>query len=127
METERIVEPKRPGPATCAARDKAEADHSAGSCQPAGDQRSTHSVDCWLVWANAVDRALIHGLRGRPSNRRLAARWKRKILTRLRERYADFGPTLTAEHFAQEGLQVTARRCASRWSRPACGTPPRNA
>jgi hypothetical protein len=43
------------------------------------------------------DRALINGLR--PSNRRLAAGWERKILTRVRERYVDFGPTLAAEHW----------------------------
>src|SRR6202140_1644151 len=60
------------------------------------------------------DRALIHGLRGRPSNRRLAAGWARKILTRVRERYADFGPTLAAEHLAQEGLLVS-RETRRKW------------
>ena len=60
------------------------------------------------------DRALIHGLRGRPSNRRLAAGWERKILTRVRERYADFGPTLAAEHLAQEGLLVS-RETLRKW------------
>jgi transposase len=60
------------------------------------------------------DRALLHGLRGRPSNRRLAARWERKILTRVRERYADFGPTLAAEHLAQEGLPVS-RETLRKW------------
>src|SRR5438876_9066704 len=44
------------------------------------------------------DRAVIHGLRGRRSNRRLAARLELKILRRVRQRYADFGPTLAAEH-----------------------------
>ena len=44
------------------------------------------------------DRALVHGLRGRPSNRKLATRFEQKILARLRQRYADFGPTLAAEH-----------------------------
>jgi predicted ArsR family transcriptional regulator len=42
------------------------------------------------------DRALLHGLRGRPSNRRLAVRFEQQILRRVRERYADFGPTLAA-------------------------------
>ena len=60
------------------------------------------------------DRALLHGLRGRPSNRRLAARWERQILTRVRERYADFGPTLAAEHLAQEGLPVS-RETLRKW------------
>ena len=40
------------------------------------------------------DRAVIHGLRGKPSNRRLAAGLELKILRRVRQRYADFGPTL---------------------------------
>jgi hypothetical protein len=40
------------------------------------------------------DCAMIHGLRGRPSNRRPAAQFEQKILARVRQRYADFGPTL---------------------------------
>src|SRR6202795_4146288 len=60
------------------------------------------------------DRAVIPGLRGRPSNRRLAAGWARKILRRVRERYADFGPTLAAEHLAQEGLLVS-RETLRKW------------
>ena len=60
------------------------------------------------------DRAVIHGLRGRPSNRRLAARLELKILRRVRQRYADFGPTLAAEHLAQEGLPVS-RETLRKW------------
>jgi predicted DNA-binding protein (UPF0251 family) len=36
------------------------------------------------------DRAVIHGLRGRPSNRKFAARFEQKILARVQQRYADF-------------------------------------
>src|SRR5260370_21510286 len=60
------------------------------------------------------DRAVIHGLRGRPSNRKLAARFEQKILARIGQRYADFGPTLAAEHLAKEGFLVsreTLRKC----------------
>src|SRR4029077_12402615 len=60
------------------------------------------------------DRAVIHGLRGRPSNRRLAARLELNILRRVRQRYADFGPTLAAEHLAQEGLPVS-RETLRKW------------
>src|ERR1700692_2835699 len=60
------------------------------------------------------DRAVIHGLRGRPSNRRLAARFEQQILTRVRQRYADFGPTLAAEHLAQEELSVS-RETLRKW------------
>jgi predicted DNA-binding protein (UPF0251 family) len=52
------------------------------------------------------DRAVLHGLRGSLSNRSLAARLEQQILRRVRQRYADFGPTLAAEHLAQEGLLV---------------------
>jgi transposase len=60
------------------------------------------------------DGALVHGLRGRPSNRKLAARLEQKILARLRQRYADCGPTLAAEHLAQEGFSVS-RETLRKW------------
>src|ERR1700738_3457149 len=60
------------------------------------------------------DRAVIHGLRGKPSNRRLAAGLELKILRRVRQRYADFGPTLAADHWAQEGLPVS-RETLRKW------------
>src|ERR1700726_454926 len=60
------------------------------------------------------DRAVIHGLRGRPSNRRYIVRFEQQILTRVRQRYADFGPTLAAEHLAQEGLPVS-RETLRKW------------
>src|ERR1700726_1457187 len=60
------------------------------------------------------DRAVIHGLRGRPSNRRYVVRFEQQILTRVRQRYADFGPTLAAEHLAQEGLPVS-RETLRKW------------
>src|SRR5580698_7056435 len=53
------------------------------------------------------DGALVHGLRGQPSNRKLAARLEQKILARVRQRYADFGPTLAAEHLAEDGFTVS--------------------
>ena len=40
------------------------------------------------------DTALVHGLRGRPSNRRLDAALRRDVLQAYRQRYADFGPPL---------------------------------
>src|SRR5271156_6220106 len=60
------------------------------------------------------DAALVHGLRGRPSNRKLATPFEQKSLARLRQRYADFGPTLAAEHLAQEGLSVS-RETLRKW------------
>lgn len=71
------------------------------------------------------DRAVIHGLRGRPSNRRLTARFEQKIVARVRQRYADFGPTLAAEHLAQEGLQVS-RETLRKWMAKASLWRPRS-
>ena len=69
-----------------------------------------------LLWGLQVrgDAAVIHGLRGRPSNRKLAAGYKQKIVARVRQRYADFGPTLAAEHLAKEGL-VVSRETLRKW------------
>jgi len=71
------------------------------------------------------DAALVHGLRGRPSNRKLAARLEQKILARLRQRYADFGPTLAAEHLAQEGFSVS-RETLRKWMTQAALWRPRS-
>jgi hypothetical protein len=43
------------------------------------------------------DRAIIHGLRGRPSNHQLPQTLVDKANRKLAERYSDFGPTLAAE------------------------------
>ena len=53
------------------------------------------------------DRAVIHRLRGRPSNRKFAVCFQQKVLARVGQRYADFGPTLAAEHLAQEGFALS--------------------
>jgi len=60
------------------------------------------------------DGGIVHRLRGRPSNRKLAASLEQKILARIRHRYADFGPTLAAEHLAKDGLLVS-RETLRKW------------
>ena len=60
------------------------------------------------------DGGIVHGLRGQPSNRKLAASLEQKILARVRHRYADFGPTLAAEHLAQDGLRGS-RETLRKW------------
>jgi Helix-turn-helix domain len=52
------------------------------------------------------DQALIHGLRGRPSNHRADPAQRQKVLAAYRQRYADFGPTFACEKLAGEGLRV---------------------
>jgi transposase len=54
------------------------------------------------------DASLVHGLRGRPSNRRLDPKTKQQILRAYRKEFADFGPTLASEKLAERGLAVCA-------------------
>jgi len=53
--------------------------------------------------------AIAHRLRGRPSNRRIAAEVRDDALALVRERYADFGPALASEKLADlHGLKLSA-------------------
>src|ERR1700691_300360 len=54
------------------------------------------------------DAAIVHGLRGKPSNRQCDAKIRKKVLTAYRKRYPDFGPTFACEKLALEGLNVSA-------------------
>jgi hypothetical protein len=69
------------------------------------------------------DAALVHGLRGQPSNHRLDPALQRAVLEAYCLRYADFGPTFASEKLAHEGLRVgpqTLRRwllAAGLWQR----------
>src|SRR6516162_6009241 len=47
------------------------------------------------------DAALVHGLRGKPSNRRYDAEKRRQVLALYRQRFADFGPTFACEKLAE--------------------------
>src|SRR4029079_2356350 len=60
------------------------------------------------------DGALVHGLRGRPSNRQADPQLKAAVLKAYRQDYADFGPTLAAEKLAARGLAVSAE-ALRRW------------
>ena len=54
------------------------------------------------------DGALVHGLRGRASNRKISKTIEQRSLHRLRRPdYAGFGPTLAAEHLARRGIRVS--------------------
>jgi hypothetical protein len=69
------------------------------------------------------DAAIVHRLRGRPSNHRSDPVFRRAVLAAYHRRYADFGPTLASEKLAEEGLAVgaqTLRRwliAEGRWQR----------
>jgi hypothetical protein len=55
----------------------------------------------------AGDAALVHGLRGKPSNRQFKARLRRKVLAAYRRQFAGFGPTFASEKLAELGLVVS--------------------
>ena len=59
------------------------------------------------------DRGLVHGNRGRRSNRARPAEFRQALLELYRERYEGFGPTLAAEKLAEDGYELdheTVRR-----------------
>jgi hypothetical protein len=61
----------------------------------------------WKRYQADGDAGLVHRLRGQPSARRKPAALRAQALARYAEdRYADFGPTLMAEHLAKEKLVV---------------------
>ncbi len=54
------------------------------------------------------DRGIMHRLRGRTSNRRLAAAIQARAVKLVKSRYSDFGPTLAAEYLEEKhGLRVS--------------------
>lgn len=53
------------------------------------------------------DAGLVHGLRGRASNRREDPKVRKQILQAYRKQYAGFGPTLACEKLAEQGLNVS--------------------
>jgi hypothetical protein len=62
------------------------------------------------------DRAVIHGLRGRPSKRKIAAGTQRKALEILGgEVYRGFGPTLAGEYLANKHKIAVSRETVRQW------------
>jgi hypothetical protein len=60
------------------------------------------------------DAAIVHGLRGRPSNRRSAATFRRRVIEACRGVLAALGPTMAAEKLAAMGLAVP-KETLRRW------------
>jgi hypothetical protein len=64
----------------------------------------------WRVWQCFKDQGavgLVHGLRGKASNRRFPEEFRSRVIKRHQERYPDFGPTLACEKLAEEGLVLS--------------------
>jgi hypothetical protein len=60
------------------------------------------------------DAAVVHGLRGRPSNHQADADLRQRILLAYRTHFHDFGPTLACEKLAERGLD-TSLETLRRW------------
>src|SRR5436190_6028367 len=58
-------------------------------------------------WEAEGDQAVVHRLRGRPSNRRTDTARRQQILDAYRRDYPDFGPTFASEKLAERGLVVS--------------------
>jgi hypothetical protein len=70
------------------------------------------------------DRAVIHRLRGRRSNRKIAERVREKVVGLVKREYSDFGPTLASEYLAEgHGVRVSRETLrgwmiAAQWWKP---------
>ena len=63
----------------------------------------------WARYRKGGAKALQHGNCGQSSNRSHPKKFRQAVRERVRSRYGDFGPTLAAEHLAEEeGLAVHA-------------------
>lgn len=61
------------------------------------------------------DRAIVHGLRGRPSRRRIGRKVQQKAVEIVKREYADFGPTLASEYLARDHGIAVSRETLRRW------------
>lgn len=61
------------------------------------------------------DRAVVHGLRGKPSKRRLKAKVRERAVALYRKEYADFGPTLAAEYLAEKHRIAMSKETLRKW------------
>lgn len=66
-------------------------------------------------WQADGDESLVHGLRGKASNRRTAGALKKRVLRLYERRYKDFGPTLAAEYLSEELGEEIKTSTLRRW------------
>ena len=61
------------------------------------------------------DVAVVHRLRGRPSNRKLSGRMRGRVMGLLEGKYKGFGPTLAAEYIAEKEKIQVSRETLRQW------------
>ncbi len=74
----------------------------------------------WRRYRNEGAAGLIHRRAGKPSNRARPQPWRRRVLRLVREKYSGgvgerFGPTLAAEHLAEEDSVEVDAETLRRW------------
>jgi hypothetical protein len=73
----------------------------------------------WARYRQGGAKALQHGNCGRSSNRAYSEKFRQAVLRRVKERYADFGPTLAAEHLASDDELGLPAETLRRWMKQA--------
>lgn len=69
----------------------------------------------WQRYQQQGDAGLVHGLRGRSSNRKHDDSLRERVLDICRSKYSDFGPTLASEYLqSEEGISI-ASETLRRW------------
>ena len=61
------------------------------------------------------DRAVVHGLRGKVSKRRLDGKLRDRAVSLYRKEYGDFGPTLAAEYLAEKHKISVSKETLRKW------------
>ena len=61
------------------------------------------------------DGAVVHGLRGKPSKRRLERKIRERAVRVYRQEYGDFGPTLAAEYLADKHEIEVSKETLRKW------------
>ncbi len=78
-----------------------------------------HGKRLWGRYRKEGAAGLQHRLCGRASNHGYGAEYRAKVLKRVAERYADFGPTLASEHLAADDQLAVSPETLRRWLRAA--------
>src|SRR5712692_5305910 len=61
------------------------------------------------------DRVVVHGLRGRVSNRKIPDKKQRQAMAIVEREYADFGPTLAGEYLAEKHTITVSKETLRKW------------
>src|SRR5213593_1135802 len=61
------------------------------------------------------DKAVIHGLRGAASNRKIGGKIDKRAMEIVRREYADFGPTLASEYLEGDHQITASKETVRQW------------